>query len=122
MPVAYTDLFNEALDDLAATLTSVTGLQVVTDPRNLVPPCAFIDAPTFSVYGGGGNIVQMTYTVRIITLGPGNLDAQRNLMHLASLVLGKNVAVTSGRPTIAIIGGAEMPAYDLTIEMQAQTR
>jgi hypothetical protein len=121
MPVAYTDLFNEALDDLTASLTSITGLQVVTDPRNLVPPCAFIDAPTFSVYGGGGNIVQMTYTVRIITLGPGNLDAQRNLMHLASLVLGKNVAVTSGRPTIAIIGGAEMPAYDLTIEMQAQT-
>ena len=121
MPVAYTDLFNEALDDLAATLTTVTGLQVVTDPRNIVPPCAFIDAPTFSVYGGGGNIVQMTYTVRIITLGPGNLDAQRNLMHLASLVLGKNVAVTSGRPTIAIIGGSEMPAYDLTIEMQAQT-
>lgn len=121
MPVAYTDLFNEALDDLATTLTSITGLQVVTDPRNLVPPCAFIDAPTFSVYGGGGNIVQMTYTVRIITLGPGNLDAQRNLMHLASLVLGKNVAVTNGRPTIAIIGGAEMPAYDLTIEMQAQT-
>jgi len=121
MPVAYTDLFNEALDDLAATLTTVTGLQVVTDPRNIVPPCAFIDAPTFSVYGGGGNIVQMTYTVRIITLGPGNLDAQRNLMHLASLVLGKIVAVTSGRPTIAIIGGAEMPAYDLTIEMQAQT-
>jgi hypothetical protein len=121
MPVAYTDLFNEALDDLAASLTSITGLQVVTDPRNLVPPCAFIDAPTFSVYGGGGNIVQMTYTVRIITLGPGNLDAQRNLMHLASLVLGKNVAVTAGRPTIAIIGGAEMPAYDLTIEMQAQT-
>jgi hypothetical protein len=121
MPVAYTDLFNEALDDLAATLATITGLQVVTDPRNIVPPCAFIDAPTFSVYGGGGNIVQMTYTVRIITLGPGNLDAQRNLMHLASLVLGKNVAVTGGRPTIAIIGGAEMPAYDLTIEMQAQT-
>ena len=121
MPVAYTDLFNEALDDLAATLTTLTNLQVVTDPRNLVPPCAFIDAPSFVVYGGGGNIVQITYTVRLITLGPGNLDAQRNLMHLASLVVGKNVAVTAGRPTIAVIGGAEMPAYDLTIEMQAQT-
>ena len=121
MPQNFTDLFNTALTNLTTTLTAVTGLQVVTDPRNIVPPCAFIDAPTFSVYGGGGNIVQMTYTVRIITLGPGNLDAQRNLMHLASLVLGKNVAVTSGRPTIAIIGGAEMPAYDLTIEMQAQT-
>ena len=119
MPVAFTDLFNEALDDLAASLTTITGLQVVTDPRNLVPPCAFIDAPTFTVYSN--NVVEMTFPIRIITLGPGNLDAQRNLMHLASLVLGKNVAVTGGRPTIAVIGGAEMPAYDLTIEMQAQT-
>ena len=32
MPVAYTDLFNEALDDLAAKLNTVTGLTVVTEP------------------------------------------------------------------------------------------
>ena len=121
MPVAFTDLLNEAIDDLATSLGEITNMQVVTDPRNLVPPCAFIDAPSFVVYGGGGNIVQLTYTVRLITLGPGNLDAQRSLMNLASKVLGKNVAVTGGRPTIAVIGGAEMPAYDLTIEMQAQT-
>ena len=49
MPVAYTDLFNECLDDLAATLNTVTGLQVVTDPRNLVPPCVMIGAPTLSL-------------------------------------------------------------------------
>jgi hypothetical protein len=42
-------------------------------------------------------------------------------MNMAAKVLAKNVAVTDGRPTIAIIGGAEMAAYDLTIEMQAQT-
>jgi hypothetical protein len=36
MPVAaFTDLFNEALDDLSAFLATTTGLQVVTDPRNL---------------------------------------------------------------------------------------
>ena len=29
MPANYTDLFNTALDDLAAFLTEVTGLQVV---------------------------------------------------------------------------------------------
>ena len=72
MPVAYTDLFNEALDGLAATLTSVTGLQVVTDPRNLVPPCAFIDAPSFVAFNA--NIVKITFPVRLITLGP---DATR---------------------------------------------
>jgi hypothetical protein len=120
MPVAaFTDLFNEALDDLTASLTLVTGLQVVNDPRNLVPPCAFIDAPTFEAFNF--NIVKMTFPVRCITLGPNNLDAQRSLMNLAAKVLGAKVGVQDGRPTIAIIGGAEYPAYDLTITMQAQT-
>ena len=118
MPVAFTDLLNEALDDLAATLTTITGLQVVTDPRNLVPPCAFIDAPTFTVYSN--NVLEMTFPVRIITLGPGNLDAQRSLLNLASKVITKKIGVTDGRPTIAVIGGSELPAYDLTISLQAQ--
>ena len=119
MPVAYTDLFNEALDDLTATLQTITGLQVVNDPRNIVPPCAFIDAPSFTAFNY--NIVKITFPVRLITLGPGNLDAQRSLMNMAAKVLAKNVAVTDGRPTIAVIGGSELAAYDLTIEMQAQT-
>ena len=120
MPVpAYTDLFNVALDDLTATLTSITGLTVTNDPRNINPPCAFIDAPSFVAFNF--NIVEITFPVRLITLGPGNLDAQRSLMNMAAKVLGKNVAVTDGRPTIAVIGGSELAAYDLTIEMQAQT-
>jgi hypothetical protein len=119
VPTAFTDLFNEALDDLTTTLTAVTGLQVVNDPRNLVPPCAFIDAPSFEAFNY--NIVKMTFPVRCITLGPNNLDAQRSLMNLASLVLGANVGVTNGRPTIAMVGGVDYPAYDLTITMQAQT-
>jgi hypothetical protein len=120
MPVvAFTDLFNECLDDLAAKLGTITGLQVVTDPRSLVPPCVFIDAPTFQAYNG--NIVKMSFPVRCITLGPGNLDAQRSLMNLAAKVLNASVGVTDGRPTMAIIGGVELPAYDLNINIQAQT-
>ena len=119
MPVAFTDLFNEALDDLAASLTTITGLQVVTDPRNLVPPCAFIDAPTFTVFSN--NVVEMTFPIRIITLGPGNLDAQRSLLNIMSKVLAANVAVTDGRPTTTLIGGAEYPSYEVTANVQAQT-
>jgi hypothetical protein len=59
MPAAYTDLFNEALDDLTATLTAVSGLQVVNDPRNLVPPCVFIDAPSFDAFNY--NIVKLMF-------------------------------------------------------------
>jgi hypothetical protein len=92
---------------------------VVSDPRNLVPPCVFIDAPTFEAFNF--NIVKMLFPVRCITLGPNNLDAQRSLMNLAAKVIGAKVGVQDGRPTIAVIGGAEYPAYDLTIAMQAQT-
>ena len=118
MPVAFTDLFNEALDDLTATLVAVSGLQVVNDPRNLVPPCVFIDAPSFDAFNY--NIVKLMFPVKIITLGPANLDAQRSLLNLASKVITKKIGVTDGRPTIAIIGGSELPAYDLTITLQAQ--
>jgi hypothetical protein len=119
MPVAYTDLFNEALDDLTATLQTITGLTVTNDPRSLNPPCAFIDAPSFVAFNY--NIVKISFPVRLITLGPGNLDAQRSLMNLAAKVLNSNVGVTTGRPTMAIIGGVELPAYDLVVNIQAQT-
>jgi len=119
MPLPYTDLFNEAIDDLSATLKTITGLPVAIDPRQITTSCVFIDAPSFDAWNY--NIVTLDFPVKVIGSGPGNLDAQRSLMNMAAKVLAKNVAVTDGRPTIAIIGGAEMAAYDLTIEMQAQT-
>jgi hypothetical protein len=120
MPVpVYTDLFNEAIDDLTATLQTITGLQVVNDPRNIVPPCIFIDAPSFEAWNY--NIVKLTFPIKVISLGPGNLDAQRNILSLCAELLAKNVAVTAGRPTSLDIGGTLLPAYDLTIPMQAQT-
>jgi hypothetical protein len=119
MPAAYTDLFNEALDDLTATLTAVSGLQVVNDPRNLVPPCVFIDAPSFDAFNY--NIVKLMFPVKIITLGPANLDAQRSLLNIMSKVLAANIAVTDGRPITTIIGGVEYPSYEVTANVQAQT-
>ena len=119
MPVAFTDLFNKALDDLTATLVAVSGLQVVNDPRNLVPPCVFIDAPSFDAFNY--NIVKLMFPVKIITLGPANLDAQRSLLNIMSKVLAANIAVTDGRPTTTLIGGAEYPSYEVTANVQAQT-
>ena len=34
--MAYTDLFNEAIADVAASLNAVTGLRVVTDATKVV--------------------------------------------------------------------------------------
>ena len=116
---AYTDLFNVGIDNLASTLATITGLRVVTDPRDLNPPCVFLGAPTFEAWNY--NIVKLTFQVTVIVNGPGNLDALRASLSVAAQLLGKNVAVTSGNPTTVNIGGQEFPAYELTISEQAQT-
>jgi hypothetical protein len=116
--MAYTDLFNEAIDDLSATLATISGLRVVTDPAKINPPCVFLDAPSWESWNG--NIVKMTFQARVFSLGPSNLDALRDILAICAKLLAKNVAVMDGRPVSIQIGGQEFPAYDLTIPLQAQ--
>ena len=117
--MASTDLFNEAIDDLAATLGTITGLRVITDPRYVAPNCVFIDAPSFTAFNY--NIVTMDFPVSVVGMGPGDLNALRTILSICASLLAKNVAVKTGRPTQLDIGGVQLPAYDLTISMQAQT-
>ena len=116
--MAYTDLFNETIDDIATSLATITGLRVVTDPRNINPPCVFLDAPSFDAYNA--NIADMTFPVRVIGTGYPNLDALRQVLGICAALLLKNVAVTTGRPVSLSIGGQDVPAYDLTIRIKAQ--
>ena len=117
---AYTDLFNEAIDDLSATLNAVTGLKVVTDPRNILPGtnAALLGAPSFTAWNY--NIVKMTFPVTLISNGPGNLDALRQLLNLTSLLVAKNVAVMSAQPKVVTVGGQDFAGYELIIPLQAQ--
>lgn len=117
--MAYTDLFNEAIDDLRTTLATISGLPVATDPRHVTTSCVFIDAPSFDAWNY--NIVRLDFPVKVIGSGPGNLDALRDILAIVAKVLAKNVAVKSGQPTVTSIGGQDYPSYDLTISMQAQT-
>lgn len=115
----YTDLFNTALSNLASTLAQATNLQIVTDPRNIRPPCVFIAAPSWTNWNY--NIVKLTVPVQIISMGPGNSDAIGNILNMSAAVLAANVAVTSGNPTSVDYQGVTLPAYELIVEMQAQT-
>jgi hypothetical protein len=116
--MAYTDFLNHALDDLVTNLKTITGLRVVNDPRNINPPCAFVDAPTVESFNY--NIVKMTFPVTLISNGPGNLDALRQLLNLTSLLVAKNVAVMSASPKVVTVGGQDFAGYELIIPLQAQ--
>jgi hypothetical protein len=117
--MAYTDLFNVTIDNLATKLAEVTGLRVVTDPRNLNAPCVFLDAPSFEAFNN--NIVKMRFSCVVLSSGPSNLDALRNMLSLAAGMLAKGVAVTDGNPSNTMIGGVEYPSYTVNISIQAAT-
>jgi len=119
--MAYTDLFNEAIDDITATLTAVTGLRVINDATKIVPNCVFIDAPSFETIAGGGNIVRMTFQVKVIGTGPAGLPVLQKLLSIAALVLASPIIVMSGQPGAVEIGGSTYPAYILQMALQAQT-
>jgi hypothetical protein len=121
MAAAYTDLLNEALDDLVTSLGTISGLQVVTDPRNMRPPCAFVNAPTFTTPLMTNKRWKLVFPVQVLVPGPFNLDAQRTLLNLAAKIMGANLAVMEGRPTSLDVGGALYPAYELQIYMEAKS-
>ena len=121
MAAPYTDLLNEALDDLTATLTAIQSLRVVNDPTKIVPNCVFILAPSFTTTAGNGNIVRMDFPIKIIGSGPAGLPVLREILQIAATVLGSAIIVMSGRPGTLEVGGQEYPCYDLAVGMQAQT-
>ena len=121
MPAPYTDLLNEALEDLATTLSAVSGLRCITDPTKIVPNCVFIQAPSFTTTFGNGNIVRIDFPIKIVGSGPAGLPVLREILQIASSVLGSSVVAMSGRPGLLEIGGQEFPSYDMTVGMQAQT-
>jgi hypothetical protein len=119
--MAYTDLFNEAIDDVTATLVAVSGLRVVNDPTKLAPNCVYLDAPSFTTIAGNGNVIRMEFPVRIIGSGPAGLPILRSILGIAATVLGSKIIVMGGRPSSLEIGGAVYPCYDLDCAIQAQT-
>ena len=119
--MAYTDLLNEVLDDVAAKIATVSGLRVVTDPTKIVPNCVFVDAPSFTTFAGNGNILNVSFPIKVLGSGPAGLPVLRQLLDITAKVISSNVIVMSGNPTAYLIGGAEYPCYDLVVSIQAQT-
>jgi hypothetical protein len=117
----YTDLLNEGLDDLTAKLAAVTGLRVVNDATKLIANAVFVDAPSFDMVAGNGNVLKMNFPVKVIGSGPAGLPVLRQLLSIAAAVVNSGAIVMSGSPTAYSIGGADYPCYDLVISIAVRT-
>ena len=117
---ALTDLFNEAIDDVTATLTAVVGLRVVNDATKIVPNCVFIDAPSWQTQAGNGKVIEMTFPIKVIGSGPAGLPVLRQILSICAKVQTSAIIVMSGDPGSVEIGGATYPAYNMTMSLKAQ--
>lgn len=107
-------IFTDTINTVSATITAL-GLVPVTDPRNARPLVVFVELPTF--VGFNNKVADITIDLRVLGAPPGNSDTTNYILGVVDILMNSSLAVISGRPTIAQIGSAELPAYDLTIRI-----
>ena len=107
-------IFTDTINAVSATITAL-GLVPVTDPRNARPLTVFIELPVFTAFNN--QTADITIDLRVLGAPPSNSDATTYILGIVDQLMNSSLAVVSGRPTIASIGSAELPAYDLTIRI-----
>ena len=110
---ATNNAFKLGYDNVVNRIQAITGLTTYDDPRNLNPPCAFVDAPVIRM---NSNLVfDMTFTVRIIGIGPADYKCLSKLLELADKVRQAQIGLTDVRPAVTTIGSQDYASYELTI-------
>ena len=115
--MAASGLFAAAYSNVTTALANA-GLVVVTDPRNARPLSVFVELPTASAFNS--NILDVTIVCRILSAPPGNQDAADYLLTTADTIHQQTtLAVTDCRPSVALIGDQNIPAFDMTVRVSA---
>jgi hypothetical protein len=102
-----------ASDEVTSRFTTA-GIRTTSDPRNVSPPCALVNPPSFELMAQG--VVRCTVNVTLIAPGPANADAAKSLMAMGDLAISVNNTI-SGQPGSIVIGASEYPTYELTVEI-----
>jgi hypothetical protein len=113
----YQGFFASTINTVAASLIAL-GLVPVTDPRNARPLTVFIELPNFTCFNN--QIADITIDLRVLGAPPGNQDATDYILGVVDTIMNSPLAVVAGSPSVAQIGSAELPAYDLTIRIASR--
>jgi hypothetical protein len=109
-------IFTDAINHVASSLTAL-GLKPVTDPRNARPLTVFIELPSFESFGANptSKVSDVTITIRILGAPPGNQDSSDYILQICDTILGSDIAVISGQPSIATIDLYDFQFDDLVL-------
>jgi hypothetical protein len=113
----------EVRADLVGKLAAnVSGVTVTGDPRQLVPPCVFVDLVQLTERLAMGTSWTGSAVVHIIApadpdqVGIDWLDA---IAQDCLAVLGSDVTSLAGQPFVGLPGTTGLPEYALTVEVTA---
>ena len=115
--MAATGILAAAYNNVCTRLTAA-GMVVVKDPRNARPMSVFVELPTAPPFNS--NIVDVTIVCRILAGGPGNSDAADYLLTQADIIHQNVEGIVDIRPSTALIGEQQIPAYDLTVRVSTR--
>ena len=110
-------ILQNTINTVSASLSAL-GLVPVTDPRNARPLTVFVELPVFTCFNS--QITDITIDLRVLGAPPGNSDAVTYILGVVDTIMDSEIVVVSGSPSVATIGSAELPAYDLTIRIASQ--
>lgn len=107
-------LVADAVADYVAVLEAAL-ITVTTDPRNVRPPCTFVDSP--SIRSLSAFAVELIIPVVLLAPPPGNADAMAALLTLVDEVMDASTpgSTITGDPGTYSIGGQDMPAYTMRV-------
>jgi len=115
--MAPTGIFYAAQQTLVSSLAALS-LAVVTDPRNARPLSVLVGPPSFECFND--QIADISFSVSILAAPPGNQDALDYLITTADTIMNSPISVLRGSPGMAIIGGQDVPTYDLTVRVSTE--
>jgi len=109
----------QAMADVAAELGAIDGLNVVTDPAAINPPCAVVEPPRLARLTGCGWNAQ-TRVHLVAPAGVGSADALHVLDEMLSLIVG-TLDPDAAEPTTYILPATGEPAPALTLTLERTT-
>jgi len=110
--MAATGVLAEAVNAVTTQLTALS-LPWTTDPRNVRPGSVLVDLPQSENFTY--NVANINLTLHICAAPPANLDAANYLLTTADTIMNSPIAITSMRPSSIIVGGQDLPTYDLNV-------
>lgn len=101
----------------AITVLEGIGLPVVSDPRNIQPPCIIVEPPSMRVMSA--YVSELDIPATVIAPPPGNREAALWLLEKADEI-AEAIMVTTGNPGSYTVSSTDLPAYLVNIRLTMQ--